>query len=119
MRNLIIATSTFVVLALAREMSATQTRRGVVAYAGSNAEAPAPDAIVPFKIHVSDEVLRDLKERLTRTRFPDEIEGSGWEYGANLTYMKELVAYWRDRFDWRKQEAELNKFDQFKTNIDG
>ena len=70
-------------------------------------------AIVPFKIHVPDEVLRDLKERLARTRFPDEIEGSGWEYGADLRYMKELVAYWRDKFDWRKQERALNAFDQY------
>jgi pimeloyl-ACP methyl ester carboxylesterase len=77
------------------------------------------DAIVPFKIHVPDSVLRDLKERLARTRFPDEIEDSGWAYGANLQYMKELVAYWRDKYDWRKQEAELNKFNQFMTNIDG
>jgi pimeloyl-ACP methyl ester carboxylesterase len=77
------------------------------------------EAIVPFKIHVTDEVLRDLKERLTRVRFPDEIEGSGWDYGADLRYMKELVAYWRDKYDWRKHEAELNRFDQFTTNIDG
>ncbi len=66
-----------------------------------------------------DEVLRDLKERLARTRFPDEIEGSGWEYGADLRYMKELVAYWRDQFDWRKQERALNAFDQYTTTIDG
>lgn len=79
----------------------------------------AQQAIVPYKIHVPDEVLSDLKERLTRTRFPDEIEGSGWEYGADLGYMKELVTYWRDRFDWRKQERLLNSFDQYKTIIDG
>jgi microsomal epoxide hydrolase len=79
----------------------------------------AQPAIVPFKIHVPDEVLRDLKERLARTRFPDEIDGSDWEYGADLRYMKELVAYWRDQFDWRKQERLLNTFDQYKTTIDG
>src|SRR5262245_4453795 len=77
------------------------------------------DAVVPFKIHVPDSVLRDLKERLARTRFPDEIESSGWEYGASLSYMKELVAYWRVKYDWRKQEAALNKFDQYTTTIDG
>jgi epoxide hydrolase len=79
----------------------------------------AQQAIVPFTIHVPDEVLRDLKERLARTRFPDEIDGSGWEYGADLRYMKELVVYWRDQFDWRKQERTLNTFDQYKTTIDG
>src|SRR5262249_27804121 len=77
------------------------------------------DVVVPFKIHVPDSVLRDLKERLARARFPDEIEGQGWEYGVSLAYMKDLVAYWRNTFDWRKQEARLNQFDQFMTNIDG
>src|SRR5262245_19581208 len=86
--------------------------------------APTPvatgsTAIVPFKIRVPDAVLTDLKERLARTRFPDEIDGSGWRYGANVAYMKELVAYWRDRYDWRAQERRLNRFEQFKTNIDG
>jgi pimeloyl-ACP methyl ester carboxylesterase len=77
------------------------------------------DAIVPFKIHVSDAVFADLKRRLARTRFPDEIPGSGWDYGTNLKYLEELVAYWRDRFDWRAAERRLNQFDQFKTSIDG
>jgi microsomal epoxide hydrolase len=86
---------------------------------GSGTTAQTQPAIVPYKIHVPDEVLRDLKERLTRTRFPDEIEGSGWEYGADLRYMKDLVAYWRDQFDWRKQERALNAFDQYTTTIDG
>jgi epoxide hydrolase len=77
------------------------------------------DAIVPFKIHVSDDVLQDLKARLARTRFPSEIPGTGWDYGTDLTYLKSLVAYWRDRFDWRAQERKLNEFDQYKTTIDG
>src|SRR5512139_2206449 len=77
------------------------------------------EAIVPFTIRVPDAVLTDLKERLARTRFPAEITGSGWTQGADLAYMKELVAYWRDRFDWRAQERRLNQFEQFKTNIDG
>src|SRR6202795_271310 len=77
------------------------------------------DAIVPFTIQVPDDVLRDLKARLARTRFPDEIPGTGWDYGTDLTYLKSLVTYWRDRFDWRAQERRLNEFDQFKTTIDG
>jgi pimeloyl-ACP methyl ester carboxylesterase len=76
-------------------------------------------AIRPFRIAVDDAVLRDLKERLARTRFPDTIEGTGWEYGADLDYMKELVAYWKDRYDWRAQEKKLNEFPQFVTEIDG
>jgi pimeloyl-ACP methyl ester carboxylesterase len=72
-----------------------------------------------FKVNVSDEVLKDLRERLDRTRFPDEVPDTGWEYGTNLAYMKELVEYWRTRYDWRKHEAELNRFAHYKTNIDG
>src|SRR4026209_813086 len=80
---------------------------------------PAQNAIVPFKIHVADSVLADLKDRLGRTRFPGEIANSNWDYGTNLAYLKELVSYWRDRFDWRAAERRLNQFDQFTTNIDG
>lgn len=75
--------------------------------------------IEPFKIDVAEEVLVDLKERLRRTRWPDQIEGTGWDYGANLDYMRELAAYWLDGYDWRKQEAALNQFDHFKTSVDG
>ena len=57
-------------------------------------------AITPFKVEVPDNVLQDLKERLARTRWPDEIPGSGWDYGSNLDYIKELVDYWRAKFDW-------------------
>ncbi|HVQ11976.1 MAG TPA: epoxide hydrolase [Vicinamibacterales bacterium] len=80
---------------------------------------PAQNAIVPFKIHVDDSVLTDLKQRLARTRFPGEIANSDWDYGTNLAYLKELVTYWRDRYDWRAAERRLNQFDQFTTNIDG
>src|ERR1700719_3542598 len=76
-------------------------------------------AVTPFRISVPDAVLTDLKERLARTRFPEEIDGSGWDYGTNLAYLKELVTYWRDTFDWRAAERRLNQFDQFTTNIDG
>ncbi|HJU12731.1 MAG TPA: epoxide hydrolase, partial [Candidatus Binataceae bacterium] len=76
-------------------------------------------AAKPFKVHVPDEVLADLRQRLVRTRFPGEIPGSGWDYGTNLAYLKELVEYWRDRYDWRKHEADLNRFAHFKANVDG
>jgi microsomal epoxide hydrolase len=75
--------------------------------------------VKPFSIHVPDEVLVDLRERLGRTRFPGEIPGSGWDYGTNLAYLKQLIAYWRDQYDWRKHEAQLNRFAHFKTDIDG
>ena len=88
--------------------------------AGSSGQASnASTAVVPFKIHASDAVLADLKQRLARTRFPDEIPGTDWDYGTNLKYLKELVTYWREKFDWRAQERRLNELEQFKTNIDG
>jgi pimeloyl-ACP methyl ester carboxylesterase len=77
------------------------------------------DSIKPFKIDVSEEVLSDLRERLARTRFPDQIEDAGWSYGTDLSYLKELCAYWRSDFDWRAQERALNRFDHFRTEIDG
>ena len=81
--------------------------------------APAGDAVAPFKIQVPDAVLNDLKDRLGRTRFPGEIPGAAWDYGTDLAYLKELVAYWRTRFDWRAAERQLNQFDQYTTVIDG
>src|SRR4029450_300715 len=76
-------------------------------------------AITPYRINVSDSVLNDLKDRLARTRFPDEVEGAGWDYGTNLAYLRELVTYWRTTFNWREQERKLNQLPQFTTNIDG
>jgi pimeloyl-ACP methyl ester carboxylesterase len=80
------------------------------------AESAMPE---PFTIHVSDETLRDLKARLRHTRFPDQIPGSGWDYGTDTQYLKELVAYWAKDFDWRAQEKRLNAFHQYRAEIDG
>lgn len=77
------------------------------------------DAVEPFRIHVPDEVLEDLRRRLAATRFPDQIEGTGWSYGAELATVKDWVAYWRDKFDWRAREAELDRWPHFQTEIDG
>jgi microsomal epoxide hydrolase len=78
-----------------------------------------PEEIVPFKVEVSETVLSDLKERLARTRLPDQLPGAGWDYGAELSFVDELCAYWRDEFDWRAAEARFNAFPQFLTEIDG
>ena len=56
---------------------------------------------VPFTVSVPEPVLTDLRDRLARTRWPDEIPGAGWDYGVSLTYLKELAEYWRTGFDWR------------------
>src|SRR5262249_29418505 len=87
--------------------------------AGYTQRATESSAIVPFKIQVPDAVLADLKRRLAQARFADEFPDAGWDYGTNLAYLKRLVEYWRDKYDWRVQERRLNTFDQFKTNIDG
>lgn len=75
--------------------------------------------IKPFSIQVPQQVLDDLKFRLDHTRWPDEITGSGWAYGADLSYMKELTAYWLHTFDWRKTENEINAYPNFIADIDG
>jgi microsomal epoxide hydrolase len=77
------------------------------------------EAITPFRINVPEATLSDLKERLARTRFPSEIEKSGWEYGTNLAYLKELVTYWQTKYDWRTQERTLNQLPHYTTTIDG
>ena len=71
----------------------------------------------PFTVRVPDDVLADLKTRLDRARFPDEVPGSSWQYGSDLAYVKDLVTYWRDRFDWRAQERQLNAWPQFTVPI--
>ena len=76
-------------------------------------------SIERFHIKVSDEVLEDLKYRLDHVRWPDQLEGSAWERGTEISYLKSLVSYWQEEFDWRKQENELNSFDQFRCHIDG
>jgi pimeloyl-ACP methyl ester carboxylesterase len=77
------------------------------------------EPIERFEIHVDEAVLEDLHRRLAWTRFPDQIEGTGWEYGIAIDYLRELVAYWRDGYDWRLQEARLNQLPHFRTRIDG
>ena len=73
----------------------------------------------PFEVRVADDVLDDLRERLARTRVPDQIEGTGWEYGIPVDYLRELIASWRGEYDWRAQEARLNALAQYRAEIDG
>ena len=75
--------------------------------------------VQPYKIEIPDSVLDDLKARLERTRWPDELPGTGWDYGSNLDYVKELVEYWRTKFDWHAQEKLINSFSHFKSEVDG
>ncbi len=72
-----------------------------------------------FTLHVPDDDIADLRRRLERTRFPDQAPEAPWAYGADLSYMHDLVDYWRRTFDWRAQEAQLNAFPQFKVALHG
>ncbi|MFF5243987.1 epoxide hydrolase family protein [Streptosporangium sp. NPDC000095] len=75
--------------------------------------------IRPFRIDIPQADLDDLGDRLARTRWPREVPGTGWSRGVPLDYLKGLVAYWGDGFDWRAQEERLNAFPQFVTGING
>ncbi|HUF19792.1 MAG TPA: epoxide hydrolase [Burkholderiales bacterium] len=72
---------------------------------------------IPFQLRVDDAVLDDLRQRLSRVRWPDDIAGGGWAYGADRAYMESLVAYWRDSYDWRKHETAFNRFRQFRLRV--
>ena len=73
----------------------------------------------PFRAHVPDAAIDDLKMRLALTRFPDQPPGAPWATGTDLAWMRELAEHWRTRFDWRAQEARLNAFPQFKVPLAG
>jgi pimeloyl-ACP methyl ester carboxylesterase len=78
---------------------------------------PTKESPRPFRINVSDEILDDLKQRISMARWPDEIPEAPWRYGTSLAYMKELSRYWRHEYDWRIHEKRLNSFDQYKVRI--
>jgi pimeloyl-ACP methyl ester carboxylesterase len=75
--------------------------------------------IQSFIASTPQKILDDLKIRISNTRWPDEITGSGWSYGSNLSYMKELADYWLNSFDWRKEERKINSYPNFIAVIDG
>ena len=88
---------------------------------GQTKPAPKSDraSIQPFKMHVPDQVLIDLRRRLAETKWPDQLPGTTWEYGVDIKKVRELAEYWQNGYDWRAQEAKINRFDQFTTEIDG
>ena len=81
--------------------------------------AVSETVITPFRIAIPEAELADLQHRLQRTRLPDQLPGTAWGYGTDTAWLSELLAYWRDGFDWRAQEQQLNQFEQFVTHIDG
>nr|XP_057914462.1 epoxide hydrolase 1-like isoform X1 [Doryrhamphus excisus] len=77
------------------------------------------DKIYSFEIQTSDDEIKDLHERIDKTRYADPLEDSAFQYGFNSTYLKSVASYWRHEFDWKKQVAVLNKYPHFKTKIEG
>ena len=76
-------------------------------------------AVTPFAVRAGAGVLDDLRERLRRTRWPEAATTDGWEQGVPLDYLRDLCRYWADEYDWAAAEARLNRFPQFRTEIDG
>jgi pimeloyl-ACP methyl ester carboxylesterase len=91
-----------------------------IAFGQTQSTAKAePASVRPFKMHVPDPVLIDLRRRLAEANWPDQLPGTTWEYGADIKKVRELADYWQKGYDWRAQEAKINQFDQFTTEIDG
>src|SRR5689334_9497819 len=83
------------------------------------AARPEPMSIENFKIAVPDPVLADLSGRLDATRWPDQMDNGGWAAGTNLAYMKSIAGYWRDGYDWKRQERALNALPNYRIALDG
>ena len=73
----------------------------------------------PFLLSVPDAALEDLRARLAGARFPDQTPGAPWAYGTEVAWLKDLVTYWQNAFDWRTAEARLNAFPQFTVPVSG
>jgi pimeloyl-ACP methyl ester carboxylesterase len=76
-------------------------------------------AVEPFEVSVPEHVVSDLRDRLARTRWPDQLSGVGWDYGTERSVVQDLCAHWETSFDWRAFEARHNRFPQFLTTVDG
>src|SRR6476660_3518466 len=74
--------------------------------------------ITPFSIQIEAGILSDLRERIRRTRWPEQAPGAAWDQGTDLEYLRQLLAYWADEFDWQAQERELNTAAQFRAELD-
>src|SRR5258708_22767193 len=81
--------------------------------------ARATRDLAPFKVDVPQVALDDLKNRLANTRWPNKELVTDWSQGVPLAKAQSLVAYWRDKYDWRRFEARINAFPQYRTQIDG
>src|SRR5437868_7618998 len=73
----------------------------------------------PFTIQVDDRVLSDLRDRIGTTRWPTQLPDAGWEQGTDVDYLREVLAYWAEGFDWRARERELNELDHYTAELGG
>ncbi|XP_048213525.1 epoxide hydrolase 1 [Perognathus longimembris pacificus] len=86
---------------------------------GARPAAAEDQSIRPFKVETSDEEIKDLHQRIDKFRWTPPLEGSRFHYGFNSSYLKKVVSYWRNDFDWKKQVELLNQYPHFKTTIEG
>ena len=73
----------------------------------------------PFKVKISDKVLQNIYSKVKKYEWHEMPDDGGWDYGTNLEYMKEFSKYWIEKYDWKKTEDKINKFQNFKSNING
>ena len=78
-----------------------------------------PLTLQPFRIAASDAALDDLRRRLRATRWPERETVDDWSQGIPLAYVQDVCAYWAEKYDWRAREARLNRFAQFRSELDG
>lgn len=80
---------------------------------------PLSDDVIPFRIDITESDMADLRERLRRTRWPEPETVNDWSQGTPLSFVRELCRYWHEEYDWRAAQARLNRYPQFRTEIDG
>ena len=74
--------------------------------------------VKPFKVDISDQIIKNIYDKVKKYPWHEMPNDGGWEYGTNIDYMKEISKYWVNEFDWRKHEAEINKYSNFTTEVD-
>ena len=75
--------------------------------------------VEPYTVAVTDAIMDDLRERIRHTRWPDGAPGEPWSQGTDLDYLRNLLTYWADGFDWRARERELNRYQHRTAEVDG
>ena len=89
------------------------------AWTSNNFQQPTTTAIQPFKAHIPDRILIYLRRKLADAKWPDQLPGTSWEYGADIKKVHELATYWQKQYNWRAQEVVINQYHQYTTEIDG